>query len=219
MCGIIGLKVKCESNIDKLFSFIDTLTIRGIHCYGIAWFDGFKYKVYKNFDLNIVKDKLKQIYKLGNLIIYHNRYSTSGDWKYMYNNLPYGTDKLGYISFNGVITQQNKLKWKEIYPQIQCVFYNDAQILLRYFDLDEYIFINFVENLLYRYSNWSVASCILKRQRIYGFRNNKRPLYYYNDEELEMFISSIDPIRKYDVQLLKNASIIKPFKYIELTYD
>ena len=210
MCGIIGAKVKRPQGYQVLSRAIETLNIRGTHAYGIVSLINGKYDLYKTFDLDQIQEYLKIVCVPSAKILFHNRYSTSGNYDDMDNNLPQGDEKLGYISFNGVLEQSDSSNWHRLYD-IDASNDNDVQILLKLMEQGHSIL-----DLLKRYPNWSLAACMLTPDKLLGFRNNKRPLYHYQDGDLEMFISAVDPIARISPSLVKNLTMIESFKIQEI---
>lgn len=173
MCGIIGFvsnKIK-ENHIELLENLIYESKIRGLHAFGISFYnsDNSIY-TYKTININRLKDIIELIKKeKPNKIIYHNRYSTSGDWQVIENNQPITVDNIS-VAINGVITMKPKEEWKQFY-QVDCISDNDAEIFAR--KLKQ----TFEPEKVLKSIHGSLASIFLYDNNIYAIRNNFRPLY------------------------------------------
>ena len=103
MCGIVGYSCKDpkQNHIQILQDIIAESSIRGIHSFGYSFVKDKKLITRKYHDLKEVK------LPLTNKLIYHNRYSTSGDFKNHKNNQPIHIDNMSLV-FNGVIDMRTK---------------------------------------------------------------------------------------------------------------
>ena len=102
------------------------------------------------------------------MLIGHNRYSTSGDWKNENNNQPLELNRM-FLVFNGVIDMGTK-KEMEKKHNIKMKTNNDGEIFLHYLDKMEPLKI--VDKL-----KCSFAGLFIKDNEIYCLRNNHRPLW------------------------------------------
>ena len=90
MCGIVGVVVKDSSNLKEIKSNVIKLTkeasIRGLHSFGYAYFDEEGKVCCSKF--HSIDEMIDSIVDVKERMIFHNRYSTSGDWKDHNNNQP-----------------------------------------------------------------------------------------------------------------------------------
>ena len=111
MCGILGVFVS-EYNrfaLEKIEQLMKGLLIRGHHSIGIAFYDDNKIQIYKSMDKDGIKGfvEILDAYK-PKRFIFHNRYSTSGDWHFVENNQPIHVSGIGAIATNGVLSMKTK---------------------------------------------------------------------------------------------------------------
>ena len=106
------------------------LSIRGLHYFGICYYDNNKYKVIKSFNKEF--ERFIKIFEMSdsNKFIFHNRYSTSGDWIDENNNQPIALDNIGAIAMNGVLSMSTKKEYEKKYG-VKCKCDNDSEIFLR----------------------------------------------------------------------------------------
>lgn len=172
MCGVIGILLRNVDVSDITIIknlFIQTM-IRGKHATGVSFLKNNQITTIsepitsKEFiDINDPSDWINEdgnIYCIG-----HTRYSTS-DLEY---NQPIGNINLSIVH-NGVISQESPEKWKSIFGY-DVKTKNDSELLFKC--------VSFSEEPLTKFSDSSIASCILRNDRtISFFRNGLRPLYY-----------------------------------------
>jgi len=192
MCGIIGFntKQKNKKHQEVLLALIRESKIRGLHSFGYAYQET-KIITKKLFELPNLDDFFNSN---SNCLIYHNRYSTSGDWKNEKNNQPITFDNIS-IAMNGVISMKPKEEYEQEYD-VKCETENDSEIFLR---------------LLQRLSpeqaikkvGGSCAVVWLKDKFLYAARNESRPLYHFKLLDANFFCSTAD--------IAYRALKIKPF--------
>ena len=210
MCGILGaffLKKDPES-LTFTKKLITELKIRGRHSFGIAYYNNHSIEVTKCFELN--PDELVDAFDRSgsDCFIYHNRYSTSGDWHDMQNNQPIVVDGVGAIAMNGVLSMRQKIEFENEF-NIKTVSDNDAEIFLRKIEQG----VNLVD-FLESQKECSFSATLLLNNKIYGLRNNKRPLYFYNFEDKALFlVSTLDTIKRAGGNW-KEAGIVKQFEMV-----
>lgn len=210
MCGILGIKFKNNKILERKNDFIELmkqLMIRGKHSFGLCYFDK-KFITLKSLD-PIFEVFLDNFYNSNsNSFIYHNRYSTSGDYKNMINNQPITLDYAS-IAMNGVFSMKKKEDYEEEF-NIKCISENDTEIVLRLMENG----INIVD-ILKENKNISFAGIILLEDSIIAIRNKKRPLYYFETKDYIGFVSTKDTIIRSNIKYTK-LKWIKSFELIKI---
>lgn len=182
MCGIIGVKGKITPQ--KLKTLLNETQIRGKHATGISRWD-FKTNKIESIVDSIASKQFTQKYsnmleiwcKDYLVLIGHTRYSTS-DLRY---NQPIFDDSLA-LAHNGVVSQESPDKW--IY---ECKTANDSELLFRH--IKKHGNLNNIEET---FKNLSYATLWIKEGELYAQRNGLRPLWYYKDDEVEIYTSTKD---------------------------
>jgi len=194
MCGVLGIAINnfTEGDYDLVRSLFIQSMIRGKHATGVSYV--------KNGRVNTIKDPIpadEWIKKQdlsewrnedGNLYcVGHVRYSTS-DLRY---NQPMSTDKLGIVH-NGVISQESPSTWGSIYG-LKTETANDSELILR--AMEEEI------NPLEHFHPASMSVCALyDDKRIVAFRNEERPLYFSFANNITVFASTADILKRSGVK-------------------
>ena len=198
MCGVIGFicdKPNSE-HIEILNKFIKESKIRGLHSFGYSYFDN-KMITEKFFDMAELDGRE---FPEPTKLIYHNRYSTSGDYRQHANNQPVIVGDRSLV-FNGVIDMGTKSEIEKKY-NISMHTGNDGEIILHKClgkqDLKE-----FITNM-----KGSFAGMILnKSNQLYVVRNSRRPLWRLFVKEAVYIASTRDIFKRvnpdYEPELLK----------------
>jgi glucosamine 6-phosphate synthetase-like amidotransferase/phosphosugar isomerase protein len=178
MCGIVGFK-SSETNqedIDLVCEVIRQSKIRGLHSFGLS--DGKNF--YKEFQVESIVEKVKHL----NLkeFIFHNRYSTSGDYKDHNNNQPIILGSSSLV-FNGIISQATKEE-NQIKYGITLSTDNDGEILLHQKNIPE-----FLDNL-----SGSFAGLMYLDGKMFHYRNSRRPAYQTVTKNGSIIIASTKDI-------------------------
>lgn len=172
MCGIIGLR--CSDNEISGMIFEELLQqsqIRGKHATGIAYLNNGNIE---SESRPISADKFINITEVpdSEFIIGHTRYSTSD----LHYNQPMVNRKMAIVH-NGVITQEHPKDWFEHYKYTDFETKNDSELLLKCLSDDNI----FVRKLLFKkFNKASIACGVLETEKMYCFRNTKRPLWYFD---------------------------------------
>jgi len=201
MCGVIGINIQNanEEDIQMIKQLFIESQIRGKHATGIAWYDGTDFlKVCKkplpakkfvdeySFVFDDIINEDRSIKAVG-----HIRYSTS-DLRY---NQPIGGLDM-YLAHNGVISQVNPEKWKEIYG-LKCMTSNDSELLYQYYQI--YGFNDF-EHLLKFFPGSSFAVVYITNKGEFGyFRNSLRPLWKATYEKGTIIASTLNILLRANV--------------------
>jgi glutamine phosphoribosylpyrophosphate amidotransferase len=190
MCGVLGITIKNfnERDHDLVRGLFIQSMIRGKHATGVSFV--------KNGIVNTIKEPVpanKWIKQQnledwrnedGNLYcIGHIRYSTS-DLRY---NQPMATENLS-IAHNGVISQESPETWEERYG-LRTETSNDSELVLR--AMEEKL------NPLIEFNPASMAVCaVYANKQVIAFRNHERPLYLHKNENMFLFASTGDILRR-----------------------
>lgn len=186
MCGIIGMYSRFKggsvNDIHLLLKLMNETAIRGLHSFGVAYYIGRDINVEKQF--NLEPEKLLRNYTRqgGKRLIFHCRYSTSGDFKDMSNNQPTVCRNIAVV-FNGIISMGRKSVFEEDF-NVSCESENDAEIILRRKETPL--------DFLYNFPDVSFAGLFLKNKKLIALRNYKRPMYIFKRMESIFFISTRD---------------------------
>lgn len=219
MCGIIAGKL-----LDKKFNkfYCNYITkmflqsqIRGKHATGISIFSDNKIQ---SIILPIPAEQFiqeetykKMLTNLGNKeFIGHVRYSTS-DISY---NQPIKIKNNFCIAHNGVMTQREFVHWHNDFAELlqgyKLKTKNDTELL----GLSYYRFLRKQKyfNPFVYFPKSSIGCCVLYNDKIYFFRNGKRPLYYYLSKKY-FFVASTKDIFLRSGLKEKYIKKVKPFKF------
>jgi glutamine phosphoribosylpyrophosphate amidotransferase len=204
MCGVVGFSCDnpSEEHYDLLAKLICESAIRGLHRFGIS---------YTNPTFGIVTKKNHDLIALNipkvNKLIFHNRYSTSGDYKDHKNNQPITYGKIA-LAFNGVIDMRTKEEMEAAYG-IQMRTENDGEIVLQTCGSDKEKLKSFVEN-----TTGSFAGLILTASNeLLAIRNTNRPLWTCEYKDGVYFASTKDIFKRADSTL--NPVEVKPYTIYE----
>ena len=189
MCSVIGFRGKYDEDLlNKIFLYS---RIRGLHSFGYSFYNPElttkKFLSYESFLSSIHNDR-------PNLFIAHFRYSTSGDYLNENNNQPLQSEDIS-IAFNGVISQGTKEEMEERYD-IKLPADNDGYILLKKYNDTE--FLN---------SDITYASVGLKNNKLFGLRNERRPLWFKEREDGVIISSTSDILTRSGI---KEPTELKP---------
>ena len=161
MCGIVGYSSQDPkpNHFAILHNLIIESSVRGLHSYGYSF---------------VKDDKL----------IYHNRYSTSGDYKNHKNNQPIHIDDMSLV-FNGVIDMRTKRQMEKAY-NINMETDNDGEILIQRCGNDKTLIERFVNDI-----KGSFAGIILDSDNtMFVIRNKKRPCWILEYENATFIAST-----------------------------
>lgn len=183
MCGIVGFYAKNRSrkNVIKLLKLFRNSRIRGKHSYGISFVENGQLRTQKYFQNQFRKI---QIPENADALIFHNRYSTSGDFRDENNNQPIQFNDSSLV-FNGVLDMASKSEIESKY-QIQMQTANDGEILFHQCPGPKEM-MNFTKTC------GSFSGLLLNQNSLYAWTNGYRPLWYLEDEGT-IFIASTKDI-------------------------
>jgi glutamine phosphoribosylpyrophosphate amidotransferase len=190
MCGVLGIAIKnfTEKDHDLVRNLFIQSMIRGKHATGVSYVKNNKIVTVKEpvpANEFIIKQNLEDWKNEdGNLYcIGHIRYSTS-DLRF---NQPMANDKIGIVH-NGVISQEPRETWEHRYGFVTETS-NDSELVLRALEKGE--------NPLTFFHPASMAVCgVDNEKKIIAFRNHERPLYCHKKEDMVLFASTADILRR-----------------------
>lgn len=184
MCGVVGFSGSPTAESKYLFMRLcRESTIRGEHAFGFAYINDGEMVVKKSRNLDELLAELPE--RLPSKIIFHNRYSTSGDADNMENNQPIVIDGSALV-FNGTIDMGTKeeMSARSGYDLLTD---NDGEIILRDV-INGFTFDRLLD------SKKTFAGIYLGSSgEMFAFRNELRPLHALWSPDGE-FISSTKDI-------------------------
>lgn len=196
MCGVIGMFAPDPGvrHLEAVCRLFEQSQIRGLHSFGItAWVgasslqDGLETK--KAFTLDKIKAGILEYkHRPPELLIGHNRYSTSGDYHDHANNQPIHIPGISLV-FNGVITQATKDQYEKIFGK-RYQTENDGEIFSRKV-LDGEDWARFVAD-----GRFSFAGLFVRNGEAFAIRNRQRPLYMGNAPGGVFFASTADIFKR-----------------------
>ena len=192
MCSVIGYKGKFDKEL--VGNLLDESRIRGIHAFGWSS-DDYTFK-----SCNYDKFKKSLLDYRPELFVAHLRYSTSGDYRKKENNQPLVKNKTSLV-FNGVISQLTKSEMEDSF-HTSIPSYNDGWLLLD--NLEDYEFLND--------TRFTIATTYHDGNKLYAYRNTKRPLYYHSNSNRVVVASTKDILKR--TGLNKNI-LTKPYRKYE----
>lgn len=209
MCGIIGIYSKNilkDNHLDLFEKLMNESSIRGLHSFGVSYLDGNKLKTLKSniLDSNLFISNIKNV--KAKKVIFHNRYSTSGDYSIMDNNQPIFIDNMALV-MNGVLSMKTKDEFEKDF-NVKCNVDNDTEIFLQLIKKGKT-----VKDILLENPNCSFAGIFLSDKEMFAIRNNKRPLYYFNYDGALFIVSTADIAKRGGFN-----GDIKPIKTFEELY-
>lgn len=180
MCGVIGFysqQVTAEQQA-LLYRLAQQSSIRGLHAFGASWIDSqgrISTSKWKTFP---------QVLPAAGIFIWHNRYSTSGDWHDDGNNQPIADVDIA-VAVNGVISMKPRPEYEQEFG-VKCVTDNDAEIFMRLLQAG-----NPADQVASRLSG-SLAAVFIKDSQVFAVRNNCRPLHWFLRHDAVYVVSTVD---------------------------
>tara|TARA_R110000824_G_scaffold272414_3_gene460945 strand:- start:150 stop:806 length:657 start_codon:yes stop_codon:yes gene_type:complete len=184
MCGIFSIVSEKDISLDFISKILLELKIRGKHSTGISWIEDGQLKT----DIQAVASDEYIIPNIKTkVIIGHTRYSTSS----LEYNQPI-TNKNIAVVHNGVITQKDYKHWQN--EEYKFLTKNDSEYIIKSFLLNKHPLIE--------YPDASISTCVLNKENktLKYFRNDKRPLWYYQNETSIIAISTKNIFERLDIQ-------------------
>ena len=212
MCGVIGVKLKQELDEESFNNLTDLIyesRIRGMHAYGFSFLINNEIVISKTLSISkqIIRNILLEM-KTDSLL-FHSRYSTSGDFYNKENNQPICVNGVALV-FNGILSMKNKQIIEKDF-NITMATENDGEVFIRQCDDTPNKYIAFLKE---NYA-CSFAGIILSKKSFFAIRNNKRPMYLYEDNKLTIVCSTLDIFLRSNFDI-HNIRIINPYEVINL---
>lgn len=191
MCGVVGFFGKYRNYSKVIHKVIHESAVRGVHSFGFSYLHNGIILTEKRHK---VEDIIQCLDEIGpDKFIFHNRYSTTGDFLDHENNQPVNIESFSLV-FNGVISQASREKNEETY-QLALSTTNDGEIFARTKNKQAFI----------EEHSGSFAGLYCDGKDFYAFRNKRRPLWYSGNNETVFVASTRD--------ILKRAEV--PWEYLE----
>lgn len=185
MCGIMGVLGHVDPKI--LYKLQMALKIRGLHAFGVSYImpggDLVTEKSFKPLPVEVLSRAMD-----GGALIFHNRYSTSGDYKLMQNNQPIMAGGVS-VALNGVISMKPRTEYEREYS-VKCITDNDTEILNRILEK------GLNPEFYFNQSQASISAVWINDGRLYGYTNGKRPLHYIKFDGSVIVVSTKDAVRR-----------------------
>lgn len=204
MCGVVGYSgSQHKGDRRKFISLCREACIRGVHAFGIAYIDN-GLKVFKSQSFVEVMNAIPD--PIPSKIIFHNRYSTSGDATVMHNNQPIHVGDTVLV-FNGTVDMGTKAEM-----EMRCGFKmqteNDGEIVLHDFCKGE--------PLKHICDGQSFAGIFLCADgRMFAIRNENRPLWVFREGGGKFITSTLDIASRAGFGK-NNGKPLEPLAFLEL---
>lgn len=199
MCGIATTLSKTELTLEEKSFAIKVMkesSIRGVHSFGLSYIVNKKI-ITKKF--HKIEECLEHFAKnVTKEYIFHNRYSTSGDWKEHKNNQPILLNNNSLV-FNGVISMKTKEEMEKQF-NLKLKTENDGEIFLHHIEKP----LQFIDN-----KNISFAGLYINKNQVFLLRNNLRPMFYSKFNNTYFIASTADILIRSG---LSNPEPTKPLK-------
>lgn len=169
MCGIVAYSGNGKNVRNTFQRLCVEATIRGVHAFGIAFFDGQRVRHFKSLSFREVMDAIPD--PLPQHIVFHNRYCTSGDYTRMENNQPLivGGDAL---AFNGTVDMGTKQEMEQRHST-RLTTENDGELVLQ--DIKRGVPFQTIGNQLATFAGVFLGA----DGKMYALRNEMRPLWCF----------------------------------------
>lgn len=208
MCGVIGFCTDKVNNKQQeiLYALMQESKVRGLHSFGIACYGEFvDYIATKKWFAFPSKEEVFQL--IVPKLIWHNRYSTSGDWKSEDNNQPITVGDIS-VAVNGVLSMKKKSEYEKEY-NVKCKTENDAEIFVQRLMQGESPI-----DFLYKLKG-SFAGVFLYKGGVFAMRNNTRPLHWFKKYGAVFVVPTVDVVDRALKEKLRVQNI-QPFTLFNL---
>lgn len=204
MCGVVGYSGNGASR-QQFVELCRQSCIRGVHAFGVAFLCANGLYVTKDTSFRSVMAAVPD--PLPRKIIFHNRYSTSGDFRDMANNQPVCIDRWAMV-FNGTVDMGTKEEM-ERHSGYHMATDNDGELVLR-----DYITRGTFERVADERATF--AGIFLNEDgRMFALRNALRPLWAFRVQGGQ-FITSTRDIASRAKLAINNGHLLQPFTPYQL---
>jgi len=145
-------------------------------------------------------------------MIFHNRYSTSGDWENQNNNMPITLGDIS-VAVNGVISMKSKSRFNKEF-KVNCHSENDAEIFAQKLAMGKLPPAHIIKKEL---GSASFAAVYIRDGEVFAIRNRKRPLYYFIKYGAVFVVSTIDIARRALGERRTAINMIRPLAELRLS--
>lgn len=206
MCGIVAYSgVESRERRVEFQRLCREACIRGVHAFGIAWHDGGQVRVFKSLSfaevMNAVPDPLPS------KIVFHNRYSTSGDYTRMENNQPLIVGG-NALAFNGTVDMGTKQEM-ELRHGITLTTENDGEIVLQ--DIGRGMPFHTIADRKTAFAGVYLGA----DGEMFAFRNEMRPLWLFSVQGGKFIVSTHDIASRARIDT-NNGSLIEEYITLNL---
>lgn len=131
ICAIVGFVSRGGEGHEQLIRVLWQSRVRGLHAFGMTYIDRHTgdMRTAKYFALESLVADVRRL--LPPRLIFHARYSTSGDYRDHANNQPIDVNLGTSLAFNGIISMMTKEQMEEFWG-VKLETYNDGEIFLRH---------------------------------------------------------------------------------------
>lgn len=199
MCGVVGYSGQGASR-QQFVELCRQSCIRGVHAFGVAFLcaDG----LYCTKDTSFRSVMAAVPDPLPRKIIFHNRYSTSGDFRDMANNQPVCIGHWAMV-FNGTVDMGTKEEM-ERHSGYHLTTDNDGELVLR-----DYINRGTFERIADARATF--AGIFLNEDgRMFALRNELRPLWAFRGQGGQFITSTRDIASRANLDT-NNGQLLQPF--------
>lgn len=214
MCGVIAYRnaLPEPEDYEALGRLLRESQVRGVHAFGLSWkqspaspIQTRKFRWVEQA-LDFIAGDLRRIRP--QMVIGHNRYSTSGDYLVEANNQPIELPEFRVaMAFNGVIDQSPEGEWPGRYG-CEFVTQNDGEIAVRKWLQGREQFLPW-----FRSQSFSFAGSFLDGSGVWVIRNKQRPLWFHSVRGSTFVASTADIFRRAGFD---NPESLKPMELINI---
>lgn len=188
MCGVVGYQTATPSRVlaQAFTALCEASLIRGLHACGVAWWDvGQRLHGRKWHDTAAALRELPLLLSRARAAVWHNRYSTSGDWHDHANNQPLHGE-VHALAFNGVLDMRTRTEIEQAYG-----------VTLQA-DNDGYLFLQALERgedpvaTLARLRGTFAGLWLDTSGQVWALRNRERPLWWFVHAGTPFAVSTAD---------------------------
>lgn len=204
MCGVVGYSGQGASR-RQFVELCRQACIRGVHAFGVAFLTANGLYVTKGTSFSSVIDAVPD--PLPRKIIFHNRYSTSGDYRDMANNQPVCIGHWALV-FNGTVDMGTKEEM-ERHSGYHMTTDNDGELVLRDY-ISQGTFTRIAD------ARATFAGIFLNEDgRMFALRNELRPLWAFPVTGGQFVVSTRDIASRAKLDTSRGA-LLQPLVKLQL---